>query len=170
MPLSRSSPSSFWPILVSDDISNQVHIVGLFYDQKKPNNANEFLQQFVEKLIPLVQTGYYSDLFNCNIKVNIKAMICDAPAKSFILNIKGHNGYSSCTKCTIYGDYVNSRMCFPYEKRSSALRTDEEFVRQTDSDYHQGEPTILRSVPNLGLVSNIALDYMHLICLGVVKK
>lgn len=61
-------------------------------------------------------------------------------------------------------------MCFPYEKRPSALRTDEGFIRQIDSDYHQGEPTILLSVPHLGLVSNIALDYMHLICLGIVKK
>lgn len=123
------------------------------------------------ELIPLVQNGYHSDLFNCDIKINVKAIICDAPAKSFILNIKGHNGYSSCTKCTIYGDYVNSKMCFPYKERSTdALRTNEDFVRQTDSDYYQGEPTILLSVPNLGLVSNIALDYMHLICLGVIKK
>jgi len=170
LPLSRSSPKSFWPILLSDDISNQVYMVGLFFGQKKPNNANEFLQQFVTELIPLIQRGYHSDMLNCDIKVNIKAIICDAPAKSFILNIKGHNGYSSCTKCTIRGDYINSKMCFLYEKRSSALRTDEDFVRQTDSDYHQEEPTILLSVPHLGLVSNIALDYMHLICLGIVKK
>lgn len=54
LPLSRSSPSSFWPILVSDDISNQVDIVGLFYGKSKPKNANEFLQQFVKELIPLV--------------------------------------------------------------------------------------------------------------------
>lgn len=171
LPLSRSSPNSFWPILVSDDISNQVHLVGLFYGQKKPNNANEFLQQFVEELIPLVQRGFYSNIFHLNIKIHVKAMVCDAPAKSFILNIKGHNGYSNCTKCTIYGEYINFKMCFPYEKRSMrALRTDDDFVRQTDSDYHQVERTILLSVPNLGLVSNIALDYMHLICLGVVKK
>ncbi|EFN75022.1 hypothetical protein EAG_08081, partial [Camponotus floridanus] len=171
LPLSRSSPKSFWPILLSDDISNQVYMVGLFFGQKKPNNANEFLQQFVKELIPLIQRGYHSDMLNCDIKVNIKAIICDAPAKSFILNVKGHNGYSSCTKCTISGDYINSKMCFLYEKRSSALRTDEDFVHQTDSDYHQGElPTILLSVPHLGLVSNIALDYMHLICLGIVKK
>ncbi|KYN28154.1 hypothetical protein ALC57_02435 [Trachymyrmex cornetzi] len=100
LPLFRLSPSSFWPILLSDDILNQVHIVGLFYDQKKPKNANEFLQRFVEELISLVQRGYHSDLFNCDIKVNVKTIICDAPAKSFILNIKGHD-YSSCTKYTI---------------------------------------------------------------------
>lgn len=92
LPLFKSSPSCFWPILLSDDISNQVHIVGLFYGRKKPNNANEFLQQFVKELIPLVQRGYHSNLLNCDIKVNVKAIICDAPAKSFILNIKGHNG------------------------------------------------------------------------------
>ncbi|KYN50247.1 hypothetical protein ALC62_06180 [Cyphomyrmex costatus] len=171
LPLSKSSASScFWPILVSDDILNQVHIVGLFYGKKKPNKSNEFLQQFVEELIPLIQKGFHSNLLDCDIKVNVKAIICDAPAKAFILNVKGHNGYSSCTKCTIYGDYINNKICFPYEKRSSALRSDEDFVRQTDFDYHQGDPTILLSVPNLGLVSNITLDYMHLICLGIVKK
>lgn len=82
LPISRSSPSSFWPILLSDDISNQVHIVGLFYGRKKPNNANEYLQPFVKELIPLVQRGYHSDLLNCNIKVNVKAIICDAPAQN----------------------------------------------------------------------------------------
>ncbi|KMQ85462.1 atp synthase subunit mitochondrial [Lasius niger] len=35
-----------------NDISNQVHIIGLFYGKKKPKNANEFLQQFVKELIP----------------------------------------------------------------------------------------------------------------------
>ncbi|KAK0156795.1 hypothetical protein PV328_012301, partial [Microctonus aethiopoides] len=38
-----------------------------------------------------------------------------------------------------------------------------------DRNYHHGE-TILKKIPNLGLVSNVTLDYMHLLCLGVMKK
>jgi len=51
----------------------------------------------------------------------------------------------------------------------SSLRIDQNFIDQSDLNYHTGI-TILTTIPNLGLVSNVPLDYMHLICLGVVKK
>lgn len=38
-----------------------------------------------------------------------------------------------------------------------------------DQLHHTGH-TILQKIPNLGLVTEVPLDYMHLICLGVVKK
>jgi len=43
------------------------------------------------------------------------------------------------------------------------------FLQQTDKKYHQGE-TLLLQIPNIGLVSAVALDYMHLVCLGITKK
>jgi len=52
---------------------------------------------------------------------------------------------------------------------SSSFRTDQNFIDQSDSNYHTGI-TILTTIPNLRQVSNVSLDYMHLICLGVVKK
>lgn len=101
----------------------------------------------------------------------ISTIICDAPAKSFVLYTKGHNGFSSCSKCTIVGEYLQRTMCFPYSKNfHNNLRiSDEDFVQQNDEQYHQGE-TLLLQIPNIYLVSGVALDYMHLICLGVVKK
>ena len=42
-------------------------------------------------------------------------------------------------------------------------------VRKTDENYHRGTSSLLK-VPNIGLVTNVALDYMHLVCLGVTKK
>lgn len=30
--------------------------------------------------------------------------------------------------------------------------------------------TILNNIPNFGLVTNVPLDYIHLVCLGVVKQ
>lgn len=36
-------------------------------------------------------------------QVKIGHFVCDAPAKSYILNVKGHCGYNSCTKCYIVG-------------------------------------------------------------------
>jgi len=85
------------------------------------------------------------------------------------LNTKGHAGISSCSKCTIVGQSVNRTTCFPYEDVSSRARTDEDFIRQSDEDYHRGR-TILTEIPNIGLVTNVILDYLHLVCLGVIKK
>lgn len=30
-------------------------------------------------------------------KVVIQGLVCDAPAKSYVLGVKSHTGYSSCT-------------------------------------------------------------------------
>lgn len=58
-------------------------------------------------------------------------------------------------------------MCF--NNLEAPKRTDEDFRNRTDKEYHTGS-TILTMMPNVGLVSNVPLDYMHLICLGVVKN
>jgi len=60
-----------------------------------------------------------------------------------------------------------NRRCFP--KLNAKRRTDGDFLDYSDKKYHE-KRTILDSIPELGLVSNVTLDYMHLILLGVVKK
>ncbi|CAN7998523.1 unnamed protein product, partial [Ixodes pacificus] len=96
------------------------------------------------------------------------AFICDAPAKSFILCIKGHTGYYSCTKCTVRGTYINGRVCFP--DLTASLRTDADFrsVSQEEHHLHTG-PSISLELP-VDIVKQVPLEYMHLVCLGVVHK
>ena len=106
---------------------------------------------------------------NSKFTISFSKIICDAPAKSFALYTKGHTGFSSCSKCIIHGKSINNTTCFPYTEVPAKLRTDEDFVRQNDEEYHRGTTSLLK-LPNIGLVSNVPLDYMHLICLGVVKK
>lgn len=90
----------------------------------------------------------------------------DAPAKSFVLGTKGHNAYGSCTKYTAEGEYINGRMCFL--DLHCPMRTDSGFRTKIDEDYHQNETPLL-SLEN-DLVKIVPLDYMHLVCLGVMKK
>lgn len=97
----------------------------------------------------------------------LKMILCDAPAKAYILSIKGHSGYFSCNKCLLEGDYIEGRVCFP--NLNFVERTDQDFLNKIQEEHHIGD-TILSTVPNLGLVTDVPLDYMHLICLGVVKK
>ena len=167
LPLSRSSSNSFWPILVADTILKRIQIVGIYYGYKKPESSNELLDKFIDEITYFINNRFIYDTNKFFIRLT--KIICDAPAKSFVLYTKGHTGFSSCSKCTIVGKSVNRTTCFPYNEVPDTLRTDEDFLRQTDEDYHKGTSGLLK-VPNIGLVSNVPLDYMHLICLGVMKK
>lgn len=165
LPISKSSNSTFWPILGSVVPLNSVFMIGLYHGYEKPSNPNEYLQDFVEEVKQLAVSG-----INVNdkiLKFCLKSIICDAPAKSFILGIKGHAGFDSCTKCKIKGTYSNRRVCFP--DLISEKRTHEEFRNRTHQDY-QIKYTILTEMPNFDFVSNVPYDYMHLVCLGVTRK
>jgi len=63
----------------------------------KPKCSHEFLSDFILESKELITEGIV--LNGSRIKVGIKLFICDAPAKSFILNTKGHSGFYSCSKC-----------------------------------------------------------------------
>lgn len=66
----------------------------------------------------------------------------------------------------VEGDHLNGRMCFP--DTNSKLRTDENFFSRENEEFHL-EDSILESIPT-GMISQVPLDYMHLCCLGVMKK
>ncbi|CAG9817178.1 unnamed protein product [Phaedon cochleariae] len=166
LPLSKSSSSQVYPILCSINKSVFVEMVGIFHGYEKPKDANIFLYDFIQETIELVNNGLF---LNSNFyKIKINAFICDAPAKSFITYTKGHSGYASCTKCKIDGQYINNRICFP-EVKNLSLRSDAEFRSKLQEDHHNGTPMI-EEIPNFNMIDGFPLDYMHLICLGVVKK
>jgi len=167
LPLAKSSHASLWPILCSNTINNTVYLVGAYFGHKKPHDSNIFLQPLVNDLTNLINEGYcYA---NKVIKIKLFGLICDAPAKSLVLCIKGHTGFYSCTKCIIKGTYVNGRICFPYSAVSCSLRKDELFAINAYKNF-QLDYSILNNIPQFLPITNTPLDYMHLVCLGVVKK
>uniref|UniRef100_A0A8D8VVU2 Uncharacterized protein n=1 Tax=Cacopsylla melanoneura TaxID=428564 RepID=A0A8D8VVU2_9HEMI len=99
LPLFKSSAGEFWPILCSisnvEKLKSLILPIGIFYGKKKPTSCASFLEEFLKEAIELTRNGLLEK--GTIIKVKIEALICDAPAKSFILGIKGHTGYSSCT-------------------------------------------------------------------------
>jgi len=163
--LSKSSTSSLWPILGCVLPYKEIFIIGAYYGSKKPTNCNEFLYDFVEEMKELINNKIF--LREKFYTIKIKQIVCDAPAKSFILNIKSHSGYFSCTKCKIEGEYRNRRICFP--DINVAKRTNNEFLNETDENFHLGS-TNLKQIPQLDFIENIPLDYMHLLCLGIMRK
>lgn len=167
LPISKSSTKSVWPILASLLSSKDVVIVGVYVGDKKPNNSNQFLEDFVKEAEYLCEHGveYDGNFFS----VDIAMLVCDSPAKSFVLNCKGHSGYSSCTKCHINGENIKQRICFPGVKEFS-LRTDAEIRCQVDEDFHKEESSAFCRIPHFNMVEDVVIDYMHVICLGIMKR
>jgi len=167
LPISKSSSQQFWPILGSVIPYDYVFLIGLYYGNEKPENANDFLKEFVDEMKDLCENGI--NFNGRNVQCRLEALICDTPAKSFVLCVKGHSGYSSCTKCQTEGEYIGNRICFP--QIDAPPRTDDNFVQKIDDNYHKPDITCsLLKVPHFKPVTNVPLDYMHLICLGIVRK
>jgi len=172
LPITNNPVNQLWPIL--GYFSNigyerpQVFIIGAYCGKTKPLDSNEFLTYFVNEIKDLSVNGF---IYNGKcVKIILKGLICDAPAKSFVLNVKGHSGFYSCTKCDVHGARTDNRVCFP--DCSGPLRSDADFAFRTDHNYHlmNKEISALQSIPGIGLVTNVPLDYLHLVCLGVMKK
>jgi hypothetical protein len=167
LPISKSSGSQFYPILCS--LFNQkssVQLVGLYHGYEKPKDANMFLSMFVDECIKLSTNGLIvnNDLYS----IKIKGFVADVPAKSFIKYTKGHTGYMSCSKCEIEGSYISNSVCFP-EISNLKLRLDSDFRKKLQEQHHTGT-SIIEKLPFIDMIKSFPLDYMHLICLGVVKK
>lgn len=172
LPLFRASGGHFWPILgkviSSDDINHHVFPIALHHnDLSKPNDVYEYLDEFIKELSDVCENGiqfkgehYPAELSGC---------ICDAPAKSFILNIVNFNGKHSCTKCKTKG--VWSRLCqrMYYPNLEAAPRTHDEFLRQTDVEFHRGTSPFC-NYKAFNFLAHFPLDYLHLVALGICKK
>jgi hypothetical protein len=165
IPLFKSSNVTLWPILcaVINIDAKDPFVVGLFCGKEKPRNAAEFMLDFVTEAVELMTSGlnYESNWY----PVVIHSFVCDAPARAFIKGIKCHSGYSSCEKCTVHGEYAG-KVIFP--SVDAPLRTDESFNSQTDEDHHVDACPLYPL--QVGFVSQFGLDYMHLCCLGVMKR
>jgi len=168
VPLHKSTNKQFWPILCQVNSSTPA-IVALFLGTSKPNSLENFLEDFIEEMEELHVTGF--DSGNSAVTpVILHAVICDAPARAFTKNIAGHTSLNACERCLAVGLSVNNRVtfaaprCFTAEKRSH-----DKFVNLEYHKTHQNGPSPLcRLLPDC--ISAFPLDYMHLVCLGAVRR
>lgn len=165
IPISKSSKGQFWPILCSPHwINISPFVVGVYYGSSKPSDVHEFLKLFIQEAAEnnvVFKNGQA-------IKLKIRNFICDAPARAYLKGIKGHNGYFACERCNVEGDYNYNthQMCFP--NLSKSIRTNSSFRTKIHEEHHIYQSP-LEALP-VNMINNFPLDYMHLICLGVMKK
>ena len=173
LPLFRSSPVDFWPILCRamwvEGIS-AVFPVGLFCGKSKPSSVDEYLKLFLQEIAAILENGV--EVAGVHVNVTIHSFVCDAPARQYVKKIKGHSGYDSCERCEIHGERnENGEPGIKFVQTCNTLRTDEYFRQNRYPSHqkcHEG-PSPLADLP-IDMVRDFPLDYMHLVLLGVVKR
>jgi len=167
--ITNSSKSSFWPILISfiniPILAKIVLPVGIFHGKSsKPGSVFSFFNPFISEMKSLFSNGIHIN--GKKFLFSIGQIICDAPAKAFLLNVKQFNAYHSCNSCIEEGTYINRRICFL--GINAPLRTNESFRLKSDEHYHKGL-CLFEELP-INITSVVVLEYMHNVCLGIMKR
>ncbi|KAM0736975.1 hypothetical protein ACS0PU_000068 [Formica fusca] len=111
---------------------------------------------------------YISLAKECHLALKLRCFIADAPARAFILHHRGHMAERPCSKCKVSGIHVNTNY-FIFNGINHPLRTDDEYIRRFDDAHHKDGASPLSRLP-MGMVSQVPFEYMHLVCIGVMKK
>lgn len=126
--ITQNSKATLWPILISFvnilDLIHIVLLVGTYHRKfKKRNSIFDFLNYLMMEMNNILSHGLCVN--NVTFKFEIIQVVCDAPVKAFILNVKTHNTYNSCNSFIEEGTFINNRIS--YLGISTALRADESF-------------------------------------------
>ena len=163
LPLFKSSNVQLWPILCYFD-NFTPFVVALYCGEQKPNSVEDYLCDFLQEYGHLKETGITYD--SQTYSVTIKAFVCDAPARAFLKCITGHTGYYSCERCQIRGSW-NGRVILDCATTCPA-RTEEQFDGVQYENHQSGVTPLINA--GIRCISQFPLDYMHMICLGVVRR
>nr|XP_045589303.1 uncharacterized protein LOC123751251 [Procambarus clarkii]XP_045614279.1 uncharacterized protein LOC123768065 [Procambarus clarkii] len=165
LPIFRSKNDALWPVLcaVMNITPLKVFPVVLMYGRSKPSDLN-FLYDFISDMDDLLLHGIQYG--NRTINIKLQCVICDAPAKAMVKSIKLFSGYYGCDKCEQKGTWMG-KMTYP-EVTNLTIRTDTRFRNQSNSQHHHGKSPFCDL--NIDLIAAFPIDYMHQVCLGVMKR
>lgn len=164
VPLSKSNNRKLWPIVgrIRNLPRLAPFLIGAYHGFCSPTSSNPFLQPFIDE---------YKELENKEIiigltkhRVQLKSVICDTPGRCMVRGTKGYDGYEGCCRCIVYGDW-RKKVVFLHE--NAELRTDKSF-RERKFPGHHNETSAFEQL-NIDMVQSFPLDYMHTVCLGVVR-
>ncbi|XP_049294177.1 uncharacterized protein LOC125769488 [Anopheles funestus] len=168
--LHRSGPTQLWPILMRlcEVQEAPIFVVAIFCGSSKPQNAEQYLRQFVTEINELQSNGIV--LQGVTHQVKLRAIIADSPARALIKGVVSFNGCHGCLKCTDIPvhDTATKRMYFAgvgIEKRTDAKFRAQEYPQ------HCKKPTPLIDILYFDIIADVIIaDRLHLIDLGVMRK
>lgn len=169
LPLFRSSFTNFWPILCKVHHQPDVYEpfpVAVYAGNDKPYNLEQYLGEFIKEMNELLLNGIIID--GQKLDVHIHCFICDTPARAFVKCVKNHGGYYACERCTVQGERYQNRTT--YASTTCEERSDRSFRNQENPEHHRAVTPLISIILGLNLVLQFVLDFMHLCCLGIMKK
>ena len=154
-------------------------ILGIYFGRVKPNMQKIFEIAFGKHLNSLNSYFIYK---NIRFTFKFKFLICDKPAKSLVLNFQSSNAQYFCPICvsTSITQHINSskHTFIPIEQFFNAeKRTEANFISLAYSATENGAPEFgvkgycfLTNINSFSITGSNYIDYMHSLCLGIVKK
>ena len=180
VPVFNSVNYSIWPILgcVVSSIKSDVFAVAIYGGTSKPDNFNAYLQPLVSELQQIaVNGGLFIEFLGVKVEVTVENFCCDAPAKADVRLVKQFNARQGCERCSVSGTYMQHRMVLETGDQQVRLRHDDDFnnplpVDEEDraQDEYRKEQSVLHSDLRLRMITQFPYDYMHLVCLNVVRN
>ena len=164
LPIFKSAQKSIWPILCAVHLNPiTVFPVALTYGRSKPDNL-DFLHETISHMKLLLRDGLM--FRDRRLQVKLRCIVCDAPARAMVKSVKQYSGYYGCDRCTQKGRWLNK---VTYQRTQKLrLRTDGAFRVQLQEEHHRGVSPFC-DLP-IDMITAFPLDYMHMCCLGVMKR
>ncbi|VDO92349.1 unnamed protein product [Schistosoma mattheei] len=88
-------------------------MVGIYGGELKSSDFNDMSAALITELQELLTVGINVDKYQLHLTVNLVAVVCDAPARSNVKYIVGHNFTAGCDRCQVLGRRMGGRMTFP---------------------------------------------------------
>lgn len=166
VPISNSSSSQLFPILLNVLNDKQIYIVCCIH--RKTNRSidwNRYLGEFANELCFVLHDGITFKGRHYNTR--LRSFSCDSPARADMLNIYHHNGRSPCHKCIIVSKRFLGRQVFTGVK-STARSFSDYYLKIDKGHYHSGSSPFDQTDINVRDI--FTMDYMHCVLLGVMKQ
>lgn len=177
-PLTKSTNSQIWPVTCKIANTTCMYmrpiLIGIFWGMKKPSEPNVIFDKIANELDGIKTAGGIKCGRNGKLVTVRKVFFTlDAPARSLVLHVKEHSGYSSCPKCEVVGEYAknndSSSGRVVFLDNDARLRTTRSLLHQSDKEYHKGVSTVITRLCD-NPVDDVSLCYMHVVLLGVQRK
>ncbi|VDI09445.1 Hypothetical predicted protein [Mytilus galloprovincialis] len=190
IPLFQSSKVSLWPVyMILNELPPKQRFTrknmvlwGIWQGCGKPQ-MNMFLRPLVEDLSQLFQRGIVVNIQQTEIRTRAMMIVAtmDLQARAYVLQMTQHNGKHGCLYCLEPGKVVKSGKAncrsYPYRDVDPEPRTKENIKSDAQEAIASGKrvhginsESVLSCLPYFDVTTNVVIDYMHGILLGILKK
>lgn len=179
----NSNTLSLWPILYTiNEIPYSLRrkcvcVAGIWFGKGKPN-FNSYMQPLVSLFQELSTTGFVWNFAkkSYEYKLYLLNVISNSMARCSIQGLQQHNGTHGCNCClqkTASVQNVHGKRVYIPQFPLAKPRTHEHYLqclRNDDQTSGVLKRSCLANIQYFDMINGFPIDYMHCVCLGVVRR